>query len=230
MKKIHILVVEDNRLLRESIAALLDKQADMRVAAAIDDGDAVLSALNRLPVSVVLLDPGADHEERLHLVRAIKKSRPDVCIVMMDLIELYAEIYEFAKAGVSGFIVKDARSRDFLQTIRSVFVGGRVLPPSMEKSLFSKIVDHAGRLSLPAVFAEAVRTTKRQRQVIELIASGLTNKEIARRLHLSPYTVKSHVHNILEKLSLHTRVQIANRVHTANPYSAVMSAMTLMKN
>jgi DNA-binding NarL/FixJ family response regulator len=227
MKKIHILIVEDNRLLREGIIAMLSKQPDMKIAAADEHGDAVLSVLNKLTVNVVLLNLGREHENNLHLVRMIKKNNPEASVIIMDLVEKQAEILEFVEAGVAGFILKDATVKVFLRTIRMVADGVIVLPPYLAKSLFSQIIQHAGKLTNPAAFADAVRTTKRQRQVIELIANGLTNKEIARQLHLSPYTVKSHVHNILEKLSFHTRVQIANHVHTADAYVSAMNTLTV---
>jgi DNA-binding NarL/FixJ family response regulator len=90
-----------------------------------------------------------------------------------------------------------------------------VLPSSLTGSLFTQIVERAvsGARGNSSKLIESVRMTKRERQVIELVADGQTNKEIAEKLHLSSYTVKSHVHNILEKLALHTRVQIANYAH-----------------
>ena len=132
---------------------------------------------------------------------------------MMDLIPVQADVYEFVQAGVSGFILKDATVNDFLKTIRSVAKGLQVLPPNLTGSLFSQIVEHAISGSNPSALIDSVRMTKRERQVIELVSEGHTNKEIAQKLHLSTYTVKSHVHNILEKLALSTRVQIAKYLH-----------------
>jgi DNA-binding NarL/FixJ family response regulator len=132
---------------------------------------------------------------------------------MMDLVPLEAEIYEFIQAGVSGFILKDATVDEFLKTIRSVARCFRVLPANLTDSLFSQIVEHAVNGSSPSALKDSVRMTKREKQVIELISEGQSNKEIAQNLHLSTYTVKSHVHNILEKLALRTRVQIAKYLH-----------------
>jgi len=131
----------------------------------------------------------------------------------MDLIPLQADVLEFVEAGVSGFILKDANEKDLYETIRSVNQGLKVLPTHLMGSLFSQIVEHAINGSTTSVIIESVRMTKREKQVIELIAEGFTNKEIAQTLHLSTYTIKSHVHNILEKLAIHTRVQIANYAH-----------------
>ncbi len=122
------------------------------------------------------------------------------------------DIIELVEAGAAGFILKDATIEDFLETIRSVARGMKVLPPLLTGSLFTHVVDHAlrqGKGKLP----EAVRMTKREREIIVLIAEGMSNKEIAQRLNLSTYTVKSHVHNILEKLALHSRLEIAAHFH-----------------
>jgi DNA-binding NarL/FixJ family response regulator len=126
----------------------------------------------------------------------------------MGLIPTQEDVLEFVKAGASGFLLKDATLSDFLRTIRSVARGAKVLPPLMTDSLFSHVIDHAFRNG-KGHLAGAVRMTKREREIIALIAEGLPNKEIAGRLSIATYTVKSHVHNILEKLALHTRLEIA---------------------
>jgi len=103
---------------------------------------------------------------------------------------------------------------DFLRTIRSVARGGKVLPPPLTGSLFSRVIDHALKRG-KGPLKNAVRMTKREREIIALIADSLSNKEIAQRLNIATYTVKSHVHNIMEKLALHTRLQIAQHTTPA---------------
>jgi DNA-binding NarL/FixJ family response regulator len=213
MNKIRLLLIEDNRLLREGLTAMLNGQPDIEVVAALGDGEnAVLKAQERKP-QAVLLDLGLRSQNSLRVVELLKQKSPDVKVIVMDLIPVQADIVEFVKAGVSGFLLKDATFEDFLRTIRSVAAGAKVLPPSLTGSLFSQIIEQAvgeGKVKL----IEAVRMTKREREVIELIAEGLSNKEISQRLNVATYTVKSHVHNILEKLALHTRLQVASYAHT----------------
>lgn len=210
MKKIQILLIEYNRLLREGIAAILKKQDDMHVVATIGNGENILHILGKLKPDIVLLDLGLISQNSLQVVKLIKKDFQKAKIIVMDLIPLQVDVLEFVEAGVSGFILKDANEKDLYETIRSVYKGLNVLPTHLMGSLFTQIVDHAINGSPSAVIIESVRMTKREKQVIELIAEGFTNKEIAQQLHLSTYTIKSHVHNILEKLAIHTRVQIAN--------------------
>ena len=115
-----------------------------------------------------------------------------------------------------------------MKTIRSVYQGAQVLPPNLTGSLFSQIVEDAINGSKPSVIVESTRLTKREKQVMALIADGSTNKEIALNLHLSTFTVKSHVHNILEKLALNTRVQIASHAHLSASYKTEIDSTSLI--
>lgn len=224
MKKIQILLIEDNRLLRDGIATMLKKESDMHVVATVGNGENILRMIGKNKPDILLLDLGLRSQNSLQIVKLAKQNYPDTKIIVMDLIPLQADVLEFVQAGVSGFILKDANIAEFYKTIRSVYRGTQVLPPHLTGSLFSQIVEHAVNGFKPAVIAESVRMTKRERQVIELIADGSTNKEIAQKLHLSTYTVKSHVHNILEKLTLNTRVQIAKHAHLSDSYKTEIDA------
>jgi DNA-binding NarL/FixJ family response regulator len=176
----------------------------------------------------VLLDLGLRNQNSLQVVKLAKQNFPETKIIVMDLIPLQTDVFEFVQAGVAGFILKDASIAEFLKTIRSVFHGAQVLPPHLTGSLFSQIIEHAINVSKPQTIIESVRMTKRERQVIVLIAEGSTNKEIAQKLHLSTYTVKSHVHNILEKLALNTRVQIAKHARLADSYKTALDNTSLI--
>jgi two-component system NarL family response regulator len=208
MKTIRILLVEDNRILREGIAAMVNGEPDMRVVGSTGGNDSILERVQKLNPHVVLLDLGLRSQNGMHIVKAVTTSLPKVKVIGMGLIPSQLDIIESVEAGASGFILKDASIKDFLGTVRSVAGGTKVLPPPLAGSLFSHVIDHAlknGKGSLES----AVRMTKREREIIALIAEGLSNKEIAQRLNIATYTVKSHVHNILEKLALHSRLQIA---------------------
>ena len=228
MKKIKILLIEDNRLLREGISALLKKQSDMNVVTTVGNGENILALIGKLEPNIVLLDLGLRSQNSMSIVMLIKKNFKQIKIIVMDLIPLQADVFEFVQAGVSGFMLKDISVTEFLKTIRSVYDGVQVLPPHLTGSLFSQIVEHAIDGTNRSAITESVRMTKREKQVIELIADGFTNKEIAQKLHLSTYTVKSHVHNILEKLSLHTRVQVAKHAHISDLYKTAIDTTSLL--
>ncbi|MDP3150836.1 MAG: response regulator transcription factor [Ignavibacteria bacterium] len=228
MKKISILVIEDNRLLREGISTMLKKQPDMSVVATVGNGENILITMGKVKPNIVLLDLGLRSQNSLQVVKTIKRQHHDAKIIVMDLVPLQEDVFEFVQAGVSGFILKDANITEFYKTIRSVSEGAQVLPPHLTGSLFSQIVEHAVNGVTPSIIVESVRMTKRERQVIELIADGFANKEIAQKLHLSTYTIKSHVHNILEKLSLHTRIQVANYAHISESYKTANDSPSLI--
>lgn len=228
MKKIKLLLIEDNRLLRDGLTVMLKKQQDMHVVQTIGNGENILAIMSKFKPGILLLDLGLRSRSSLNLVKLVKKNYPASKIIVMDLIPLQADVFEFVQAGVSGFILKDATVNDFIKTIRSVSKGLQVLPPNLTGSLFTQIIENAISGAKPSDIIESVRMTKRERQVIELIADGFTNKEIAQKLHLSTYTVKSHVHNILEKLSLHTRVQIAKYIHISDSYKTAIDATSLI--
>ena len=228
IKKIRLLLIEDNRLLREGLAVMLKKQKDMNVVETVGNGENILAIVRKYKPEVLLLDLGLRSRNSLNLVKLVKKNFPAAKVIIMDLIPVQADVFEFVQAGVSGFILKDATVNDFLKTIRSVAKGLQVLPPNLTGSLFSQIVEHAINGSSPSTLIESVRMTKRERQVIELISEGHTNKEIAQKLHLSTYTVKSHVHNILEKLALSTRVQIAKYLHDSRKTKFALDDLSLL--
>jgi len=229
MKKIKILLIEDNRLLREGISALLKKQPDMNVVSTVGNGENILTLVGKFKPNIVLLDLGLRNQNSLQVVKLIKANFQNTKIIVMDLIPLQTDVFEFVQAGVSGFMLKDISVTEFLKTIRSVFEGAQVLPPHLTGSLFTQIVENAVNGLPPRVINDSVRMTKRERQVIELIADGSTNKEIAQKLNLSTYTIKSHVHNILEKLALNTRVQIAKHAHLSNEYKTDIDTTSLLE-
>jgi len=220
LKKIPILVIEDNRLLRDGISAMLDEQPDIRVVGALGNSERTLATIRTMRPTVILLDLGLRAQNSLQLVKSIRKTFAGMKVIVMDLVPMQSDVVIYVQAGVAGFILKDATMDDFLDTIRSVSRGETILPPQLTGSLFSQIIDHAVRGSTRSVLMESVRMTKRERQVVGLIADGMTNKEIAQELHLSTSTVKSHIHNILEKLALRSRVQIAKYAHTSGEYPA----------
>ena len=211
MRKIRILLIEDNRLLRDGIVAMIKAQPDMTVVSASGSADA-LAKLGRSRPQVVLLDLGLRGNNSLRIVESIRTNAPAAKVIIMDLVPVQTELVEFVQAGVSGFILKEATFDEFVRTIRTVVEGAKVLPPPMTASLFSEIVEYATRTGKRNPF-RLVRMTRREREVIAQIADGMSNKEIAANLHIAIDTVKSHVHNILEKLALHTRLEIASYVH-----------------
>lgn len=204
-----VAIIEDNRLLREGLAAMLGSQSHFRVVVA---PVAELASLDAAHAEVLLLDVGLGEHDSLAVASAFTRDHPDTKVIVMDLIPMHEDIAAFVSAGVSGFVLKDASLDDFVETIRAVAAGEKVLPPRLTESLFSHIAREHGNEGSSALHEDA-RLTRREREVIDLIGEGLSNKEIARHLNVATYTVKSHVRNVMEKLALHTRLQIAAYRH-----------------
>ncbi|HXI97320.1 MAG TPA: response regulator transcription factor [Gemmatimonadaceae bacterium] len=208
---ITVAIIEDNRLVREGMRDMLNELPDVKVVLAATSIEAEL--LKETNPRVVLLDVGLQDRNSLRLAETVKKEMADSRVIVMDLLPVHEEIAEFVNAGVAGFILKDATFEDFIATIRSVADGAQVLPPRMTGTLFSQIAHVAIRRGRKAALDE-VRMTQREREVIALIAVGLSNKEIATRLNIATDTVKSHVRNVMDKLALHSRLQIAAYAHS----------------
>ena len=209
MAKTRILLIEDNRLLREGIAATLDKHGDFEVVALAEDGDAVrgLKASGMSP-DIVLLDLGLEKTNSLQLMKVLREELPNAGVIAMDILPEHVDLVEFIQAGGSGFVLKSASPQDYVDTIKAVAKGAKVLPTVLTSSLFTQIVETALE-SASGIPEGAIRLTQREKEIVDLISDGLSNKEIAVRLHIATHTVKSHVHNILEKLALSSRLQIA---------------------
>ena len=209
MTKIKVLIIEDNRILRVGLASLLEQQPDIRVVGAVEDGESALNKATCFKPDIVLLDFGLQNQDSLEVMKSIKAAIPDIKVIGMDLMPAQSDILSFVQGGADGFILKTASVDDVIGTIRSISKGKQILPPPMTASLFFQVAEHAimkGKVKV----SEAVRMTRREKEVIAQIVEGASNKEIAIELNIATYTVKSHVHNILEKLALSSRLQISN--------------------
>ncbi len=206
-----VFLIEDNRLLRDGLTAMLGAQG-LKVIATARSGGEALRQVTRLKPQIVLLDSAIGDRDSLNLVEAVKKVSPEIKVIVMHLLPAHEDVVAFVRAGVSGFIMKDASVAEFVATIRAVADGQSVLPPLMATTLFTHVAAQTAAKGKRSAKA-ATRMTARERQVIAAIAEGLSNKEIAGRLNVATHTVKSHVHNILEKLALHTRLEVAAYAH-----------------
>jgi DNA-binding NarL/FixJ family response regulator len=216
MKNIRLIIIEDNKLLREGIRVMLKEQKDIHVVAALGDRIKVHDKILELKPDVLLLDLGLVNQNSLELVKSLKKKFPKLKMIVMDLLPIQSDMLQFIEQGVSGFILKDATTEDFMNTIRSVAKGEKVFPPQLHGSLFSEIVENAVDELMDSKLIESIRMTDNEKKVIELLSGGFTDKEIAKKLSMTVSKVKSHIDNILEKMSLNTRVQIAVYKNSGN--------------
>lgn len=213
VRPIALVLIDDNRLLREGIVAMVRSQQGFKVLAASADAVEALKKVREAKPDIVLVDFGLEDHDSLSLTATVHAEVPEARVIVMGLLPLQEDVANYVRAGASGFIMKDASFDEFFATIRAVAAGAQVLPSQLTNSLFSQIVRNVARKNEPQLL-EAVRLTTRERQVIDLLGEGLSNKEIAGRLHIAVHTVKSHVHNVLEKLALHSRLEVAAFSHS----------------
>lgn len=206
---ITVAIIDDNLMVRHALQTLLGTQPDLKVVFA---GDSASGAVTETRPDVFLLDAGLADGDSLRVAGDLHAANPESRIVMMDLLPTSEDVMDFVNAGVSGFALKDSTFEEFVDTIRTVAKGQSVLPRRMTESLFSQIAREVGTGDRKQVI-EDIRMTPRELQIIEIIGEGLSNKEIASRLNIATHTVKSHVRNVMEKLALHSRLQIAAYSH-----------------
>jgi DNA-binding NarL/FixJ family response regulator len=208
LEPIRVLLIEDNRILREGIKDMIESEQGFTIAAVSDGRDNVAAKASSVKPDMILMDLGLGSRDSLEVVQSVRRACPGVKVIGMGLVPTQSDIMEFVQAGAEGFILKNATVGEMILTLRAVARGETVLPSSMTGSLFSQVAEHAllkGKRNLKV----AIRMTGREKEVIALIVDGLSNKEIGAKLGIATFTVKSHVHNIMEKLALHTRLQIA---------------------
>lgn len=224
---IRILSLIETTLLRESVESMLMEQSDIEIVASAPSVSQLLSTAQAVACDLVLLETGTNNESVVETVRLLRAVLPATNIVLMYMAPAQAQVLEYVRLGVSGVVLPDATREECLSTIRLVAAGSKVFPPSLVDSLIAH-VSEIGRGGTDSNM-RTVRMTTREREVMRLIAEGMSNKEIADRLQIAIHTVKTHVHNILEKLALDTRLQIANYVNNEETYG-IASPKPLLSN
>lgn len=227
--KIRLLVIEDNRILRDGMIKMFKPYKDIEILISTGNKENTILKIHKLKPDVILLDLGLRSQNSLRMVEIVKKEFSEAKVIVMDLVPVQGDILQFVKAGANGFILKDASLEEFLDTIRSVASGEKILPNHLTHSLFSQIIEFAIKKGGTNLI-DSVRMTKREKEVIDLISDGLTNKEISVILNISTFTVKSHVHNILEKLALHSRLEVANISRTGLTLKSITDSISIIKN
>jgi DNA-binding NarL/FixJ family response regulator len=207
---IRILLVDDQRLMREGLRILLELEPDLEIVGEADNGEAALKAYAELQPDVVLMDvrmPGMDGVEatwRLH------ERWPDARVVILTTFDDDEYVFEGLRAGAMGYLLKDVSGSDLAEAVRTVAAGGALIQPSVAR----KVVAEFARVAPPARAADAGLAdplSDREVEILELLARGFTNREIAARLSLAEGTVKNYVTSILGKLGARDRTWAAIR-------------------
>ena len=203
---IRIILVDDQELVRAGFRMVLDAQPDMQVVGEAADGLAAIDLARRLHADVMVLDARMPRLDGVEATRRIRQAGDLPRVLMLTTFDLDEYAFAALKAGASGFLLKDVPPEELLFAIRSVHSGDSVVAPSTTRRLIDQFAALLpdGDQGIPAEVADL---TEREREVLTLVAQGLSNAEIAQRLFVSEATVKTHVGRVLAKLSLRDRVQ-----------------------
>ena len=214
-KLIRVFIVDDNRLLREGLVSMLAEQEDIIVIGAAASGRKALEQIKNLRPEIVLIDIGMPGKNGIEVTQELRRDSPEAKVIILGMVDLTGEIMACIEAGAAGYVLKEASFDYLVETIRSVHCGESVVSPQMAASLFSRIAELAAE-RLPRIPPNSVKLTTRELEIINVIAEGLSNKEIAQRLSIEAQTVKNHVHNILEKLQLKNRQEAVEFARARN--------------
>jgi DNA-binding NarL/FixJ family response regulator len=214
-ESIRTFIVDDLRLLREGLASLLAEQEDITVIGTAACGSMALAKIKELRPEVALIDSGMPGKDGIVVTQALHQESPDVKVIILGLPDLTDEIMACIEAGAAGYVLKEASCDSLVETIRAVHRGESFCSPRLAASLFSRVAELAGECR-PSIPQSSIKLTARELDIITEIAAGFSNKEIAQRLSIEPQTVKNHIHNILDKLQLHNRLETVHYAHERN--------------
>ena len=181
--------------MRDGLARLLSAYPDVDIVASAESANAAAQQLKDAKPQVVLLDAALANRDSYAFLSSLKQTAPDAKAIVMDFVPAQQDVTQFIDGGANGFIMKDATAEDIAKAIRTVASGTDLPPPPAAP----RAAVESGSAATSG--GGAVRLTKREQEIKELIAAGLGNKEIAQRLNIATNTVKSHVHNMLGKLA-----------------------------
>ncbi len=207
---LRVLLVDDHPLFRKALAGLVNAQLDMTVVGEADNGIEALERVQALGPDVVVMDVNMPIASGVDGVRAIRGAGFGTKIVMLTISEDDDDLFDAIRAGANGYLLKNIRPEALFDDLRGVMRGEAPIAPAIAHRLLEALRDGPPRLHATAGPGEgATALTRRETEILQLVAGGLTNKEIANQLTITEGTVKNHVHNALEKLHLSNRTQAA---------------------
>jgi DNA-binding NarL/FixJ family response regulator len=193
VEKIRLLIIDDHPIVRFGLSALLAMHEEIELVGTAENGTAALAMLAECPVDIVLLDLRMPDLSGIETLRRIRETAPGVRAIILSSFEYDEEIHAAVKEGAQGYVHKQAPPEEILQAIRSVYRGKQAFP--------KRIVDRLAANRMTAGLSD------REREILELVAKGLTNKEVASTLHISQFTVRNHLNHITEKLEVTDRTE-----------------------
>ena len=204
-RPVRVVIADDQGMVRAGFRSLLEAEPDIRVVGEAADGESALAALRTLRPDVVLMDIRMPVLDGIAATRQLLSEGSASRVLILTTFDLDEYVFEALRAGASGFLLKDSPAEELVDAIRVVAAGDALLDPAVTRRVIDAFVQ---RRAVPAAGGAALATlTSREREVLGLMARGLSNADIGRRLYISDGTTKTHVSNVLTKLGLRDRVQ-----------------------
>jgi DNA-binding NarL/FixJ family response regulator len=209
---IRLLLVDDQSLICQGLKAMLGLEADLEIIGMAHDGQSAIEQVAALQPDVVLMDVRMPVMDGREATRILAKQHPQVKVLVLSTFDDDQYIADAMRAGAKGYLLKDMPSEELAQAIRFVHLGYTQLAPGLMEKLVSGIPAAKPALAAP----DLSQLTPREREVLQLIASGATNRDIAAALFISEGTVKTHVTHLLNRLNLRNRSQLAIYAHSVS--------------
>jgi DNA-binding NarL/FixJ family response regulator len=206
--------MEDNRLLRDTIAAMLKNQRGIKFIDVLGNNGITAVKTRKFKPNIILLGLGIYNPNSFKTIELVQKDYPDSKLILIDFAPVSDDVNSFIKAGAAGFILKESTMADFIHIIHTVAESCNIPSPDLIGSVCTQM--NANILITNKIkIVKSLQMTKRECEVIGWISDGLTNREIGNYMKVSKFTVKTHIHNIMEKLSLHSRLELANHTYSS---------------
>ena len=199
MKPIRVLLADDHKLIRAGLVLVVQQQPDLSVIGEADDGRQAVQLVESLKPDVVVMDIGMPNLNGIEAARQITASRPDTAVVILSMHADEGYVLRALKAGARAYLLKDSATTDLVQAIRAVVEGKSFFSPAVSKVLLQ---DYMRKLRRTGAEDSYDLLSPREREVLQLVAEGKSNKEVANLLNLSTYTVETHRAKIMQKLNL----------------------------
>ena len=203
MEKITVFLAEDHSVVREGLRELISREADMEVVGEAEDGEETVREVLELKPDVVLMDIAMPRMNGIQATQQIKEALPRTCILVLTAYDNPEFVSAVITAGAEGYLLKNVRGKELTNAIRTAHAGESVLHPAIAKALFTQLMHSQTKPDR----ARVDLLSERERQVVQLGAEGMSNKQIAAALSIGPRTVQTHWRNIFDKLGVYSRTE-----------------------
>lgn len=217
-KVLKVMLVDDHEVVRQGLRSLLDAQEDIEVIAEADSGQAAVETARGYKPDVVVMDVRMPEGGGVEACREIRDENPDIHVIMLTSYSDDEALFNSIMAGAAGFVLKQIRGNDLIEAIRTVGAGQSLLDPGVTK----RVLERLRKAKFEEKDPKLARLSPQEERILDMIGEGLTNREIAERIHLSDKTVKNYVSTILGKLEVARRAEAASyvaRVRAQEPHS-----------